>query len=142
MVFVLGYVPGVRGEDALQEFTKIEEQWSQAEVKRDIGTLDQLLADDCDVLNSRGEQLDKKQLLQHIKDPDRIFTELHSDSIRVRIYGNVAVTTDYTTSRGVVNGKPFGGVSRFVRIFVKEQGRWRAVLAQATPLKLDSAPQK
>jgi ketosteroid isomerase-like protein len=61
----------------------------------------------------------------------------------VRVYGNVAVMTNHTTIRGADNGKPSGGISRYLRIFVKEQRRWRAVPEQATtPFKVDSTTPK
>ena len=142
LVFVLGYVSSVRGgDDPVQELTKIKEQWSEAEVKRDIGYLEQLFAEDFDMFNARGH-FNKEQMLQSLKDPDLTFTELHSDNIQVRLYGNVAVMTDHVTAHGVAKGKEFSRESRFVRIFVREHGKWQAVLAQSTPLTSDSAAQK
>jgi len=142
LICALGYVSSVRGsDDPVQELTKIKEQWSEAEVKRDIGYLDQLFAKDFDVFNARGH-FNKEQMLQSIKDPDLTFTELHSDNIQVRLYGNVAVMTDHVTARGLAKGKAFSRESRFVRIFVREHRKWQAVLAQSTPLASDPAAQK
>jgi uncharacterized protein DUF4440 len=138
VVFLVGYAPRIRAQDDLQELIKIKRQQSEAEVKRDIAYLDRLFADDFEMINSRGMHSNKEQTLQHIKDPNFKFTELHSDNIHVRFYGDVAVMTDQTTGRGVDKGQPFNRESRFVRIFVKDHGRWTAVLAQATPLQPDS----
>jgi ketosteroid isomerase-like protein len=141
-VVALGLALGVKGSDVKQELTEIKKQWSEAELKRDTKFLDKLFADDFVVGTSQGQVLNKQQMLELLRNPDRQFTELQSDKIDVRVYGNVAVMTDRTTIRGTDKGKPFGGVFRYVRIFVREQGRWRAVLAQATPLKLESAASK
>jgi ketosteroid isomerase-like protein len=142
LAFVLGYVSSVRGGDnAVQQLTKIKEKWSEAEVKRDTGYLDQLFAKDFDMFNARGH-FNKQQMLQSLKDPDLTFTALHSDNIQVRLYGNVAVMTDHVTARGIAKGKEFSRESRFIRIFVREHGKWQAVLAQSTPLTSDPAAQK
>jgi hypothetical protein len=100
--------------------------------------LDQLFAKDFDMFNARGH-FNKEQMLQSLKDPDLTFTALHSDNIQVRLYGNVAVMTDHVTARGIAKAKEFSRESRFVRIFVREHGKWQAVLAQSTPLAPDAA---
>jgi ketosteroid isomerase-like protein len=142
LIFALGYVSSARGgDDPVQELTKIKEQWSEAEVKRDVGYLDQLFAKDFDMFNARGH-FNKEQMIQSLKDPDLKFTELHSDNIQVRLYGNVAVMTDHVKARGIAKGKEFSRESRFVRIFVREHKKWQAVLAQSTPLTPDPAAQK
>jgi len=142
LLFALVYVSNVRGgDDPVQELTKIKEQWSEAELKRDLGYLDQLFAKDFDMFNARGH-FNKEQMLESLKDPDLTFTELHSDNIQVRLYGNVAVMTDHVKARGIAKGKEFNRESRFVRIFVREHKKWQAVLAQSTPITADAAAQK
>jgi ketosteroid isomerase-like protein len=122
-------------DDAVQQLTKLKKQWSEAEVNRDVGFLDKLYANDLEIGTSQGDVLTKEEMMARVKDPDHKWDQVDSDHVQVRVYGNVAVMTDQTTVRGVDKGKPFGGLYRFVRIFVKQQGRWRVVLAQATPLK-------
>lgn len=122
-------------DDAIQQLEKLKKQWSEAEVNRDVNFLDKLYADDLEIGTSQGDVLNKQKMMERVKDPDHKWDQVDSDRVRVRVYGNVAVMTDRTTVRGADKGKPFGGVYRFIRIFVKQQGRWRVVLAQATPLK-------
>jgi ketosteroid isomerase-like protein len=135
LVLALGQVTRVNAEDAVQQLTKLKKQWSEAEVNRDVGFLDKLYADDLEIGTSQGDVLSKGQMMARVKDPDHKWDQVDSDHIQVRVYGNVAVMTDQTTVRGVDKGKPFGGLYRFIRVFVMQQGRWRVVLAQATPLK-------
>lgn len=136
LVLAFGQVPPMNGEDhTVQQLTKLKKQWSEAEVNRDVAFLDKLYADDLEIGTSQGDVLSKQQMLERVKDPDHKWDQVDSDHIQVRVYGNVAIMTDQTTVRGVDKGKPFGGLYRFVRVFVKQKGSWRAVLAQATPLK-------
>lgn len=135
LALAVGQASLMRADDAVQQLEKLKKQWSEAEVNRDIAFLDKLYADDLEIGTSQGDVLNKQQMMERVKDPDHKWDQVDSDHIHVRVYGNVAVMTDLTTVRGTDKGKSFGGVYRFVRIFVRQQGRWRVVLAQATPLK-------
>jgi ketosteroid isomerase-like protein len=115
--------------------TNLKKQWSEAEVKRDTEFLDKLYTDDFVVGTSQGDVLTKEQFMERVRSPDHRWDEVNSDNIRVRVYSSVAVMTDHTSVHGFDKGQPFGGEYRFVRILVKQHGRWRAVLAQATPMK-------
>ena len=136
LVLALSQVPRMNAEDdTVQQLAKLKKQWGEAEVNRDVAFLDKLYADDLEIGTSQGDVLTKQQMMERVKDPDHKWDQVDSDHIQVRVFGNVAIMTDQTTVRGVDKGKPFGGLYRFVRVFVKQQGRWRVVLAQATPLK-------
>ncbi len=138
-VLALSLAPGLKAQNknqaVIQELTKIKQEWSEAELKKDIPFLNKLWANDCVFGTSLGTVMNKQQLIELIKGTNRKVTELHSEDIHIRLYGNTAIMTDHTTMRGVYNGKPYGGVYRYVRIFRKEGGTWRVVLVQATPVK-------
>jgi ketosteroid isomerase-like protein len=125
---------GLKAEDVVQELAKIKAEWSDAEKNRDIPYLDKLWADDAVFGTSLGTVVNKQQLIELIKGTDRTIDELKSDNIQVRVFGNTAIMTDHTTMRGTYKGAPFGGEYRYVRIFVKQGGKWRVELVQATPL--------
>ncbi|MGH9357720.1 MAG: nuclear transport factor 2 family protein [Terriglobia bacterium] len=119
----------------IQQLKKIKQEWSKAEMDNNAPFLNKLWADDCIFGTSMGTVMTKQQLMPLFKGKSRKVTELRSDDIHIRQYGNVAIMTDQTTMHAVLKGKPYGGVYRYIRIFVKESGQWRVVLVQATPLK-------
>jgi ketosteroid isomerase-like protein len=54
------------------------------------------------------------------------------------VYGDVAFVTDRTTLKGSVYGNAPGdatGQYRVVRVFVKKNGQWKAVLASLVPIE-------
>jgi ketosteroid isomerase-like protein len=54
------------------------------------------------------------------------------------VYGDVAFVTDRTTLRGSVYGSAPGDASgqyRVVRVFVKKNGQWKAVMASLVPIE-------
>jgi hypothetical protein len=132
----------VVSESLVRQLTKLKDQMHQAERERNTDFLQEVFADELVYGTTRGDVLNKAQLLARTKSPDHSYEDLHSDDVQVRIYGNVAIMTDRTTARGINEGHPFGGVFRFVRIFVKKHGKWQVVLEQGTPMQSENAPSK
>ena len=55
------------------------------------------------------------------------------DDLAVRIYGETAVVTGRSTPKGRnAKGEPIRGQYRFLRVWVKRDGRWQAVAFQGT----------
>ena len=51
------------------------------------------------------------------------------------VYGNIAFAIDHTTVKGrVYNGKDYSGEYRGLRIFVKENGKWRIAGSALVPI--------
>jgi ketosteroid isomerase-like protein len=50
-----------------------------------------------------------------------------TDEVQVRVYENAAVETGLSTMVGQDNGKAVPRDTRFTRVWVKQQGRWRLV---------------
>lgn len=118
-----------------QEIRNLRDRWVKAEETKDISFLRELLATDAVVGNSQGQVLDKEQFLKVHADPERTLKELKADDIQVHIYnGDAAVLTEHIIIDGNDHGKPFGGNFRFVRVFALQNGRWRVVLGQGTPI--------
>jgi hypothetical protein len=59
---------------------------------------------------------------------------LEHDSLDVRIYGDVAVLTGIARQTGTYRGMAFTGQVRYLRVFVRREGRWQAVAMQHTSL--------
>ena len=57
---------------------------------------------------------------------------MKADDIKVRVYGDTAVVTSRSTSKGKFNGQPFSELERSSDVFVKQNGQWKCVLTQLT----------
>lgn len=62
-------------------------------------------------------------------------TSVKYDSLVVRVYGDVAVLRGIADNSGTFRGMPFSGRIRYMRIFVRRDGRWQAVAMQQTALQ-------
>ena len=135
--FALGQTPNKAGEgDAAATVAVMDHVWLDAAHNRDTGTMAWLFADDFVEIHPGGELVDKKEQIDQIADPTRKIEEIHPDDINVRyISTDVAVLTDTTTIRGLSGGVNYNGTYKVIRVFVKEQGRWRAAGAGIAPIK-------
>jgi ketosteroid isomerase-like protein len=57
---------------------------------------------------------------------------MESADWRVRLYGNTALVTGLTTSKGKFMGQDFTSCERATDVFVKQDDRWLCVFTQLT----------
>lgn len=119
--------PARASEDVAATAAVMDHIWLDAAHNRDTGTMDWLFADDFVEVHPGGFIVNKQEQIDQIRDPQRILNELHPDDIQVRYASpDVAVLTDTTTIRGTSGGVTYNGPQRVIRVFVKQNGRWRA----------------
>jgi hypothetical protein len=125
----------IASQSVVRELTEFKDQLLNAEVERNTVFLQQVLADDFLYVKTQGDVMNKDQLLIRVKSPEHTYEFLKSDSVNIRLYGDVAIMTDRTSTRGTNEGHVFSGDFRFVRIFVRNDGKWQVVLEQGTPIQ-------
>ena len=79
----------------------------------------------------------KPELLARVSNrgPEPTKGPFPSDFKLQAVYGNVALATDHTTVKGrVYNGKDYSGEYRGLRLFVKENGKWRIAGSALVPI--------
>jgi ketosteroid isomerase-like protein len=125
-----------KDDKAVKEVVDFRNKYIEAEENRDVAYLDTILVYDFFALNPQGRLLNKAQQLENLKRPDRTLKVTNARDTHVQFYGNgsVAVLTEHVTVEGVDKGVPFGGELRFLRVFTKQNGQWKVVLAQSAPV--------
>src|SRR5579859_6897218 len=143
-LLVHAQAPAAGNDKATQEVIDFRNKYIEAEENRDTAFLDKILADDFFALNPQGKLLNKAEQLENLKRPDRTLKVLNARETHVQFYayGEVAVLTEHVTVDGMDKGKPFGGEYRFLRVFAKQNGNWRVVLAQGAPMPDQAAAGK
>lgn len=133
-----------KNDKAVQEVIEFRNRYIEAEENRDIAFLERILADDFFALNPQGKLLNKTQQLENLKRPDRTLKVLNARETHVQFYGSgdVAILTEHVTVDGQDKGRPFGGEYRFLRVFAKQEGKWKVVLAQGSPMPEQPAEAK
>jgi ketosteroid isomerase-like protein len=113
----------------------VERQFFTALVEARLHILDQVLADDFLLIDvMRGAEMMKTSLLAVIGSGQLRFDVIEPADQRVRLYQATAVVTGRTRMSGRFEGSPFAALSRYTHVYVTQQGRWRLVAAQGTPI--------
>jgi ketosteroid isomerase-like protein len=119
-----------------------ERQFFAALLAADAGALNEILAEDfllIDVMS--GSEIPKSVLLAVIDSGQLQFAAIERLESRIRVYGSAAVANGRTEMSGSFAGTTFSASSRYTHVYIEQQGRWRMVAAQGTPIAAaDSTP--
>ena len=120
----------MKNSDIEEELLKLEEQFGAAIVKNDPEEILRFVTEDWIIINSDGGIIDKERFLGVIKSGALTHEMMESSDIRVRVYGDSAVLTALTRTKGKFSGQDFSTHERATDVFVKLDGQWRCVLSQ------------
>jgi ketosteroid isomerase-like protein len=115
-----------------EELLKLEKEFTEAIVKNDAEAVGRFLADDWVIIDADGGIVDKARFLGVIKSGDLSHQMMQSDEVHVRIYGEAALVTGLTETKGKFIGQEFSTRERATDVFVKRDGRWQCVFSQLT----------
>ena len=110
-----------------QAIRQLDNERIQAQIGADAVTLDRIYADDFIGVGPSGTVRTKAQVLSDFTSGDLKFQSITTDEVQVRVYENTAVETGLSTMSGQDKGKAVPRDTRFTRVWVKQQGRWRLV---------------
>jgi ketosteroid isomerase-like protein len=116
------------------EIRQIEYDWGVAFERRDMATLDRLMADEYVVTDPLGTVRSKAESLAAIQSNAVLFESTKSDDVRVCVSGDTAVVTGRSSFRGRYKGWSMRGQYQYTDVLVKRNGYWRAVSSHITAL--------
>ncbi len=115
-----------------EELLKLEKEFARAIVKNDAEAIGQFVADDWVIIDADGGRIDKSRFLGAVKSGVLIHEMMESDDVGVRIYGDTAVVSGLTRTKGKFMGRDFSTQERPTDVFVMQNGRWQCVFSQLT----------
>jgi ketosteroid isomerase-like protein len=118
-----------------EELLKLEKEFAEAIVKNDLEGLGRVVTDDWIIIDPNGEIVDRARFFEVIKSGALTHDIMESEDFRVRVYGDSAVVTAITSTKGKFMGQEFSTHERATDVFVKRDGRWRCVLTHLTRFK-------
>jgi hypothetical protein len=110
-----------------QAIIRLDNERIKAQIGADPVTLDRIYADDFIGVGPSGTVRTKPQVISDFTSGDLKFQSIATDEVEVRVYENTAVETGLSTMVGQDKGKAVPRDTRFTRVWVKQQGRWRLV---------------
>ena len=107
------------------EILKLEEKFAQAIIKNDVSAVEKILANDWIIVNSDGRVIDRARFLEVMKSSALTHEDMKSEDINVRIYGDTAVVTAITSTKGKYASNEFTTKERATDVFIKRKGEWQ-----------------
>jgi ketosteroid isomerase-like protein len=122
----------------IKEMQKLEDQWSDAIVKRDQYGLELLLSPLYVGISSNGEVTTRNQqiaaLFQRSNDP----LSMEQRVVSVRMLGDIAVVNGTYIVRHRENGNPVEDRGIFTHVFQRVRSNWLCINAQRTSVALET----
>jgi len=110
-----------------QVIRKLDNERIQAQIHADAAALKRIYADDFIGVGPSGTVRTKPQVISDFTSGDLRFQSITTEDVRVRVYGNASVETGRSTMDGQDKGRAVPHDTRFTRVWIKQQGRWRLV---------------
>ncbi|OLE53524.1 MAG: hypothetical protein AUG51_12605 [Acidobacteria bacterium 13_1_20CM_3_53_8] len=121
-----------QGGNVEQGIRQLENERREALLHNDAAYFERVLAEDYMGTNQAGQVSNKAQTVANTRSGNPHFDSLSYNDLNVRIYGNTAVVSGRATIKGQDNGQDISGQARFLRVYVKRQGRWQLVAFSTT----------
>jgi ketosteroid isomerase-like protein len=120
--------------DQTNELRKVMEDWTAAESRGDIASLEGALAEDFVGIGPRGFMLTKDQWLERHKSGKLRYQSIGLDEVQVRLHGDAAVVTGRQSAKGKYEDFDLRDQFRATLVFVKQQERWLLASLHLNPI--------
>jgi len=110
-----------------QVIRRLDDDRIQAQIHADAEALKRIYADDFIGVGPSGTVRTKPQVIADFTSGDLKFGSITTNDVQVRVYGNAAVETGRSSMNGQDKGKTVPRDTRFTRVWIKQNGRWRLV---------------
>jgi len=134
LVFGVAILAQTQTESVEQELIKLENEWNDAWVNRNIAFFERIYADDFMVTTSDGSVVTRAQDIANVKSGEDMATSAVSDEWKVRVYGDAAVVTYRMAVKGKEKGIDYSSQLRWTDTWIKKAGRWQVVAAHCSKI--------
>lgn len=127
------------GDSAVEsKIMALEQLWNQAYKSADTKALDSILDERIVLVNDDGSVQTKAEFLTSVKTAAALPTaqqqQVSPESLKVHVYGNIAIATGVMRVKGSENGKPYTRRERFVDTWMLKGSNWLCIGTNATPV--------
>ncbi len=117
-----------------QALRRIQHDWADARLKRDGSFPRQIEADDVTVVWFDGRIVNKEEDVRSYESDDVTFAELNIGDLQARFYGDTAIVVGQGSLKAHAKSQDLSGKYVWTDTFVKQDGEWKAVASQVTPV--------
>jgi ketosteroid isomerase-like protein len=105
----------------------LEKKWAEAIVNRDMGTLNEIIADDFTGTAWSGDTYSKTKAVDDIEFRIYVAQALDLEGIKVKVFGDTAVVTLTQVEKSKYDNKDCSGRYGYSDVWLKRNGSWQAV---------------
>lgn len=140
MILMYGLAANIPAQDSANDSATqskvlaLESAWNMAEERGDTRALDMIFDNAMIYIDEDGTLLTKTQFLARLRGSGPHVQSLVTQTIGVRVYGEMAVVAGSYRAKGIKQGKPQQWEGRFIDTWVLKRGAWVCVVAQSTPV--------
>jgi ketosteroid isomerase-like protein len=127
----LAQTPAAAGTSVADQLKQVEKNWTDAQKTRNVEKLGEILADNWIGIGWDGETSDKAKALAELKSPGNSLDSIDMGPMQVRVFGSTAIVTGSDTEKSKEHGKDSSGKYIWTDVFVKQNGKWRAIASQS-----------
>jgi len=117
-----------------QMIIDLDKKRMQAMAKKDIATLDELIAEDLIYAHSTARLDTKKSLMDNMLSGKTVYTSCEPSKVVAQDFGDTVVLTGECQIKVSVDGKPNEFGVRFTDVYALRHGKWQMVTWQSTKL--------
>ena len=117
-----------------QMIIDLDRKRMQAMAKKDIATIDELIAEDLIYAHSTARLDTKKSLIDNMLSGKTVYTACEPSKVVAQDLGDTVVLTGECQIKVSVDGKPNEFGVRFTDVYALRHGKWQMVTWQSTKL--------
>jgi ketosteroid isomerase-like protein len=126
--------PAAESGDDARAVESLERELVAAIGRTDLAAYDRIVADDYVVFEASGREIPKAEVLESYRSGTRKYTGLEIFDVRSRVFGDTAVVSARTEGLRREDGHDVPNLVRYVRVYARRNGRWRAVTQMSAPV--------
>ncbi len=126
--------PASDQQAAVRHVEDLERQLVAAISAKDLATYDRLVADDYVVIGADGTERTKTQVTSAYRTGTQGYRDLKISEVKGHVFGDTAVVAARTTGFRLEGGAEKPNNVRYLRVFARRNGQWRAVCQMSQPI--------
>ena len=123
---------GYHKENAEESIKALQAQIVPAFLKGDPSFIEKYYADDAWVIHGDGKMTTKAEEIANLKSGVNKYESIGLRDQEIRVYGDIAIVNAVFSVKGRVNGEPYSGDVRNIRVWVRQKGSWRVISYSTT----------
>ena len=117
------------------QILNLDREWNEAYSRLDGAALDGIIADDWVCIDGTGLVITKSELLRRVASSASFLDPYEFDEIAFHMFQQTAIVTGRLSGQMRDSDGVHDVKQRYMRVYVKRNGRWQAVATQVTKIK-------